>query len=239
MRLFGLLFLSIAITASPARSQDGTRGLDVKYVRDSEEYATLTRMVYRSASAAVEAAARTVSAGRWAVVLDVDETSLDNSYYMVERAAYGMVYTEESWAAWTRQRVATRVPGVAEFITVVRRLGGHVAWITNRNAAAADDTRANLQSTGLWHDDDRLCVLTERAYTKAVRRAEVMSGTGSCAWPGQRLTVLAYLGDQMGDFPAAGEPDPDAGRDTAFGARYFLLPNPMYGSWAARVTRRP
>ena len=46
------------------------------------------------------------------------------------------------------------------------------------------------------------------------------------------------MGDQMGDFPAAGESDPDAGNDAAFGVRYFLLPNPMYGAWVSRRTRR-
>lgn len=65
-----------------------------------------------------------------------------------------------------------------------------------------------------------------------------MAGAGACAWQGQRMTVLVYVGDQLTDFPASGEADPDAGNDAAFGVRYFLLPNPMYGAWERRVTRR-
>jgi predicted secreted acid phosphatase len=42
----------------------------------------------------------------------------------------------------------------------------------------------------------------------------------------------------MGDFPSAGESDPDAGKKDAFGRRYFILPNPMYGQWTSRVTRQ-
>lgn len=234
------LILSVAAAAPLAAQQapEATQGLDVKWYRDSEEFAVLTRQVYRAGAMAVEAAARQAPRGSWAVVLDIDETTLDNSFYMLERAAYGIPFSQATWAQWTARRAATRIPGVAEFIAAVRRLGGHVAWITNRAGTALEDTRANLQSTGLWSDDDRLCVLFEEGYTKAVRRGEVISGAGRCAWQGQRMTVLGYFGDQLGDFPQAGEGDPDAGRDTAFGTRFFLLPNPMYGSWASRVTRR-
>jgi hypothetical protein len=42
----------------------------------------------------------------------------------------------------------------------------------------------------------------------------------------------------MGDFPADGEPFPGAGEDSAFGTRFFMLPNPMYGPWSRSVTRR-
>ena len=92
---------------------------------------------------------------------------------------------------------------------------------------------------GLWQDDDRLCLFTgEPQDTKAARRAQVAGGSGRCAWEGTPLTILAFLGDQMTDFPQAGESDPDAGNDAAFGVRCFLLPQPMYGAWTTRVTRR-
>lgn len=232
-----MLSLLIASISAPAAAQQATRGLEVKYVRESEEYATLTRQVYRAATQAVETAARQSPQGRWAVVLDVDETSLDNSLYQLEIQAYGQPFTDATWLPFVARRVSVPVPGVLDFITAVRRLGGHVAWITNRPESAREDTRANMASTGLWNDDDRLCLLSDTAYTKRVRRAEVAGGAGRCGW-GQPLPVLVFLGDQMGDFPATGEGDTDAGRDAAFGVRYFLLPNPMYGAWERRVTRR-
>ncbi len=214
--------------------------LAVKWVRDSEEYATITRQIYRQAGRAVEAAARQVPRGRpWAVVLDVDETALDNSVYQLERAAYDLPFEAASWNAWTMRAEAGVVPGVQEFIAAARRLGGRVAWITNRAAVSTDVTRANLERFGLYDAADRLCLLTaDTAYTKAVRRREVATGAGACGWAGERVTVLVFVGDQLGDFPAAGEDDPDAGADAAFGTRYFLLPDPMYGSWERRVTRR-
>jgi predicted secreted acid phosphatase len=53
------------------------------------------------------------------------------------------------------------------------------------------------------------------------------------------MAVVAFVGDQMGDFPAPDEDIPETGDEGAFGRTCFLLPNPMYGDWTARVTRWP
>ena len=212
--------------------------LEIKWVRDSAEYVALVRQVYRQAALAVRDAVDRRGPGRaWGVVLDVDETALDNSVYQLERAAYGKPFDDESWNAFVRRVQSPAVPGAAGFVGAVRAAGGHVAWISNRDDVTREETRRNLASVGLWSDDDRLCLFTEKAYTKAVRRREVSTGSGACSWPGRPVEALAYVGDQLGDFPAAGEDLPDAGRDEALGTRFFLLPDPMYGSWTTRVTR--
>jgi 5'-nucleotidase (lipoprotein e(P4) family) len=209
----------------------------IKYMRDSEEYAALSRQVYRLAAEAVARRAAGLASGSWAVVLDVDETALDNSAYQLDRAAYGLPFENASWNAWVMRREAGAVPGVVEFIAGVRRLGGRVAWITNRDAVVAEATRGNLRSTGLLADTDRVCP-QEPQRTKAVRRAELVAGNGGCAWAGMPVHVLAFVGDQMGDFPAPDEHIADTGTDDAFGRTCFLLPNSMYGEWASKVTRR-
>jgi 5'-nucleotidase (lipoprotein e(P4) family) len=210
--------------------------LGIKYMRDSEEYATLARQVYRTAG---EAVTRTKQKrqGQWAVVLDVDETTLDNSTYQLERAAYGLPYDEGSWGAWVARREAPAVPGVIGFLEVVRRSGGHVAWITNRSASLAGPTRDNLKALGVWTDDDRLCPPKNERDPKATRRREVMTGTGDCSWRGTPMSIVAFIGDQLGDFPTAAERIPDTGTDAAFGSTCFLVPNSMYGAWATQVTR--
>ena len=214
-------------------------GLEIKWMRDSEEYAAIARQLYRNAERAVTDAARRQPRGSaWAVVLDMDETALDNSAHQLERLAYRVPFDSSEWNAWTRRVEAGAVPGVADFIAAVRRLGGHVAWISNRVESVREATRVNLAARGLWNDDDRLCLEPEPASRKTARRAEVASGSGRCSWNGTAMTVLAFVGDQMSDFPQTGEQDPDAGRDEAFGVRYFLLPNAMYGAWVTRVTRR-
>jgi 5'-nucleotidase (lipoprotein e(P4) family) len=94
--------------------------LGIKYVRDSEEYAALTRQVYRLASDAVQRSSQTASNRRWAVVMDIDETALDNSTYQLDRASYGLPFDDASWNAWVLRRAAAAIPGVVPFIAAVR-----------------------------------------------------------------------------------------------------------------------
>ena len=214
--------------------------LGIKYMRDSEEYATLARQVYRLAGDAVTRLAKDNAARPWAVVLDIDETTLDNSTYQLERAAYGgPSFEDKSWSAWIERREAPPIPGVVGFVALVRKAGGHVAFVTNRNVALMDATRANLRAIGVWNDDDRLCGQKNPQHTKAERRHEVMTGQGECAWPGRATRPMVFVGDQMGDFPIATEQIPETGTDEAFGKTCFLLPNSMYGLWTTNVTRMP
>lgn len=240
--VLSLIALLSLVTGSAAAQEYG-QGLQVKYVRDSEEYAALVRQVYRVAAARLPEAVRQLPRGSaWAVVLDVDETALDNSTYELERATYGIPFNDPSWNAWVERREAGAVPGVGEFIRAVRAAGGRVAWITNRDEAVREATRANMAAHGIWTERDLLCLqrAADTAYTKVRRRAELESGAGDCAWAGVRPRIVAFVGDAMGDFPAADEPIAAGGPagDEAFGTRYFLLPNPMYGRWTTRVTRR-
>jgi 5'-nucleotidase (lipoprotein e(P4) family) len=226
----------ICWTATHAQ-QTAVHELGIKYMRDSEEYATLTRQVYRLAAEAVTRAASSAAGRRWAVVLDIDETTLDNSIYQLERATYGLQDEDKSWNAWVERREAPVIPGVVDFVASVRRSGGRVGWISNRGTTVVDATRENLKRFGLWNDDDRLCLQKTPQHTKAQRRHEIVTGTGECAWPSQPVQVIAFVGDQLGDFPAASEQIPQTGTDAAFGHVCFLLPNSMYGAWERSVTR--
>lgn len=238
VRLWSSVVVSAAALMMPA-GIIAAQGLDIRYVRDSDAYAVLTRQVYRSALQAVRSwVANNQASGPWAVVLDVDETTLDNSTYQLELGTYHKDYDEPSWNAWVARREAGVVPGVVEFVAAVRGLGGRVAWISNRYEVSREDTRVNLDAVGLWDDDDRLCLEGDPEYTKAHRRRDLAGGKGECAWGGTPITIAAFLGDQMEDFPAPGEPFPEAGEDSAFGTRFFMIPNPMYGPWSGRVTRR-
>lgn len=238
--LMALLLVSFAVTPPRLLAQTPANK-QVKYVRDAEEYAVLTRQVYRQALVAVTSAVRERTArmsGPWAVVLDIDESVLDNSTYELDRATYGLAFENVSWNAWVDRGEAGLVPGVVEFISGIRRQGGRVVFISNRDEAVRAATLGNLQRFSLWTENDKICLATDSTYPKRARRAELVEGRGNCSWNGTPVPVLAFVGDQMGDFPAAGESDADAGKDDAFGRRYFILPNPLYGSWTTRVTRQ-
>jgi 5'-nucleotidase (lipoprotein e(P4) family) len=230
-------------TCSP-RPPEATRSLEVKYVRDSAEYATLCRQVYRAATTAVTARH---GAGAWGVILDVDETTLDNSVFQLDRVTYGLTYDDASWAAWVQRAEAGSVPGVKDFLDAVRAAGGKVVFITDRFTEYVSPdgkkidmlaaTRENLVHNELMKASDLLCLKTAPTDTKANRRAAVAGGSGACSWSGTKVDVVAFIGDQLGDFPQSGEAFPGSGMDAEFGHSFFLLPDPMYGKWTNGVTR--
>jgi 5'-nucleotidase (lipoprotein e(P4) family) len=221
----------LPLAAATARAQTGHP--EIKWVRDSREYATLARQTFVLALTAVEREARAVPRGTaWAVVMDVDETVLDNSVYQLERAAYAQPFDTASWNAWVRRAEAGAVPGAREFIAAVRAAGGRLALVSGREESTVEATRRNLAALGMTQEGDLVCLRDAAATrTKRTRRTEIRTGSGPCAWE-TPVRIVTYVGDAMGDFPDADE------EPGAFGVRYFLLPNPMYGTWEREVTRR-
>lgn len=238
--LLSLFLSTIALAEAPTAPAFGhgaaPSGQQLKWMRDSIEYQKLTQQTYRQAAQAMLAEAKKAKKKGWAVILDVDETALDNSTYQLERLAYGVGFELGSWGAWCERRQAAAIPGAREFVTAAREAGGTVVFISNRDDSTTTATRENLAAEGLWADGDVLCLskADDKAYNKVARRGEVRAGSGACS-TGKALTPLVYLGDNIGDFPEVGEEAVDW--DAQFGVRYFVLPNPLYGGWERGVTR--
>ena len=58
-----------------------------------------------------------------AVVIDLDETVLDNSQYQVERSRRWLAFYSESWSKWVQRREAGLVPAPKGFLNRARELG--------------------------------------------------------------------------------------------------------------------
>jgi 5'-nucleotidase (lipoprotein e(P4) family) len=202
----------------------------IRWVRESAEYHAALIQVYRLATARVEQAAATRPASSWAVILDADETVINNSTYQLERARIGLGFTPDSWNAWVKRREATPLPGAAAFLARVRALGGRIAIVTNRLQSECDDTRAVFDAHRLVFDV-MLCRPADAPSDKNPRFEAVAAGAtaaGSTA-----LDVVAFVGDNILDFPRMSQAVSKQGAPafTEFGVRFFLVPNPMYGSW--------
>lgn len=217
----------LALLLTTAFADEG-ENLGLKWTRDSIEQQVLTTSVYQAATQALPKKLK----GK-AVVLDVDETVLDNSTYQLERVTYEQSYESASWHAWCERRRAAAVTGAAAFLDEVRKRGGKVAFVTNRKVAVTEATADNLRAEGLMSEGDVLC-LRDADSDKTPRRNAIRTGEGACSF-GAPVEVAMYFGDTITDFPAAGEEDVDW--TAQFGVRYFVLPNPMYGEWTEAVTR--
>ena len=216
---------AVAPAPAPFRAPEA-----IRWSRDSAEHRALFLQVYRAATAHVEREAASRAAGSWAVVLDADETVIDNSLYQLERAQAGKPFDAESWRAWCARREATPLPGAAAFLSRVRALGGRIAIVTNRTVAECPDTEAVFLAHGLAYDV-MLCKPDEGPSDKNPRFEAVARGTTPAGLP--PLDVVAVVGDNIQDFPGQSQAIRKQGDEAfaPFGARFFVLPNPMYGSW--------
>ena len=193
---------------------------DIRWVRQSGEYKELCKQVFQQAWYQVKKQADL--GGKLAVVVDLDETILDNSLYQVDRWGKGLGFTQESWSEWVNQKEAGLVPGAKVFLEKARNIGVTVVFMSNRMHHNLQPTIENLKGLRVWQKEDLFLLRENKQDTKEIRRKEVLEGTGRMKKVGP-LKVLAYLGDQIGDFPnKSGE---------VFGVSQFLLPNPTYGKW--------
>lgn len=219
--------------STAAAEAEGTQGLratppGIHWVRTAAEHRLIYEITYQQAWQVI--APRTAEIeGPWGVIIDADETLLDNSTYQLRRAQAGLGYTNESWNDWVREEAALALPGAGEFTRRIRESGGIVAVVTNRDDEVCEPTRRNLTAVGIAFDIV-LCRMPGPS-DKAERFAAVENGTTPIGLP--PLTVVAWLGDNVGDFPGGAQTlrsTPVAELDN-FGVRYFVFPNPMYGSW--------
>lgn len=239
MKTYRQLFVVIVIfftLSLEAQTPPANLPPDVHWVRYSVEYPAICIQTYRWAWETVKAQADTVE-GDWAVILDIDETVLDNSRYQEILFETGEKYPY-FWDDWVRQEECPPVPGVKTFLDSVHTLGehAHVVFITNRKIHLEEATLNNLRKVGLWREGDVLLCRRDKSDTKILRRKEVREGTGRCEGMGKRK-ILALIGDQLADvmeYPTPGtvlENKTQILKSPDWGTRYFLLPNPMYGYW--------
>ena len=244
----GILFFALALgacapavasapqTQTPAAARPSTLVLprETHWFRNSAEYRAIALGTFRSAGARLTQLVQARRPGTWAVILDADETVLDNSEYQKRLAETGGTYSDASWNAWVRERAAPAIPGAVEFFTTVRRLGGRIAIVTNRDTEVCADTRENLIRLGLT-SDVVLCRVN-RVSDKNPRYDAITDGTATPGIPA--VEVVMWVGDNIQDFPhmsQAARTDP--GLLAPFGDRWFMLPNPMYGSFEGNPHR--
>ena len=221
----------------------------VLWVQRAEEYKASAEQTYRAAADRLDSA---LKAPNWdalvpeergndatglkpAVVLDLDETVLDNSPYQARLVRDGKEYDEMSWDQWVAEKKARPVPGVVDFARAANEKGVTLLYISNRAVHLKDATLANLRAVGLPVADDSVFL----GLGTVVPGCEQAGSEKNCRrrLAGQKYRVLMQFGDQMGDFVEVTANTRD-GRAALleqyhdwFGERWWMLPNPTYGGW--------
>ena len=174
-----------------------------------------------------------------AIIVDADETFINNEPYQARAIRDGRGYTTESWIAWVNEANAKALPGAVEFARYVASRGATIFYVTNRDYPDEfEATVANLRAQGFPVADDASNVLLRgapvaSAREKGERRRHV----------GRSHRVLLMLGDNLGDFldginvGVAERRALMAPYAAWWGQRWFMLPNPSYGSWETAVLK--
>lgn len=212
------------------------------WIQTAAEYEALTRMAYKAAEKqlprALEDSIWTASLEQGvsysalppAIILDIDETVLDNSFYEARSIQDGTSFDPVSWNQWVREMKAAAIPGSLEFIKKADGMGVSIFYITNREAEVEQYTEQNLTDLGY-----------------PVSEGSVMSNGGEPNWTSakterrkwvaERYRIMMLFGDDLNDFLPARNSSVQE-RDSLveehankWSEKWFILPNPNYGSW--------
>jgi 5'-nucleotidase (lipoprotein e(P4) family) len=167
---------------------------------------------------------------RRAIIVDLDETILDNSRYE------GMLLQQKKnypagWTEWINRAEATAIPGSLEFLKYASARGVRVFYVTNRKQIEKEGTARNLKALNFPEvNDQTLLVRTDpKTDSKEPRRQSINS----------KYHVVLLMGDDLNDFAevfeksrtVASRIDATEQNRSQFGAHFIVLPDPMYGSW--------
>jgi 5'-nucleotidase (lipoprotein e(P4) family) len=167
-----------------------------------------------------------------AVVVDVDETILDNSPHQAELVKNRMPFSNVIWTAWVNRRAAKPIPGAVGFLSYANKKGARVFYVTNRSEAEKQGTIDNLKQARFPDVSDETVMVRATDSSKEARRQTIA----------QKYRIVLLMGDNLNDLSNVFERKTVADRFAEvdktremFGRKYIVLPNAMYGDWESAI----
>lgn len=201
--------------------------LSTIWFQKSGEVKALQYQAFNLAKSRLDQALKRRHKKPYAIVVDVDETVLDNSPFqgrnILKKESYPV-----GWSEWVAKAQAKPIAGALEFLNYAQNQKRvDVFYVTNRKSDGFDATYTNLLEAGFPVNKDRILVRTAES-SKEVRRSQIL----------ETHDILLLIGDNLGDFASFFEFDDYSQRNlavdknkTMFGDKFIVLPNPMYGDW--------
>ena len=251
LKLIFLLLITLSWEYSYASEKDKSFQeqsiLSVLYVQTSTEFAANNIQTFNNASKALDMALKDKT---WtaaleqkdsfvskdpAIIIDVDETVLDNSSFQSRTILSGLSYPN-GWAKWVNESMATAVEGVYEFLHYANENDVKIFYVTNRLESFREPTIRNLKSLGLPFDDNLNSLIMredENVRDKTKRRKNIA----------EDYRIVLLLGDQLTDFISTKEAyvyHSDRKKlankySDMWGSKWFMITNPTYGRWELSI----
>ncbi len=247
------LFLLITITYGYSYASEEDKSfqeqsmLSVLYVQTSTEFAANNIQTFNNASKALDIALQdktwtaaleqknNFSSKKPAIIVDVDETVLDNSSFQSRTILSGLSYPN-GWAKWVNESNASAVEGAYEFLHYANDSDVKIFYVTNRLESFREPTIKNLKRLGLPFDDNKNTLLMrvdENVRDKTERRKYIADD----------YRIVLLVGDQLTDFISTKEAyvfHSDRKKlakkySDMWGSKWFMITNPTYGRWELSI----
>lgn len=242
--VFSTYFVTVSTTAQPAVQTSPTADTEyqvgaVLFMQKAAEYRALCFQAFNWAQLTLEMDDKTrkklPKAERKkprAVVVDIDETVLDNSPAQAVQVKNRLPFIQSNWTNWVMMRRAKPIPGAVDFLKYASAKGVRVFYISNRIEVEKQATIENLKAVGFPDVSDETVLVRTTESSKKARRAVVTD----------KHRIVLLLGDNLDDFSEIFERKPVAERfaevDAAralWGRQFIVLPNAMYGTWESAI----
>jgi hypothetical protein len=197
-------------------------------------YAKQVAQVVSGAEGFLSAQTHKADNGKKAILLDVDDTSLNTYNYEI---ASNFAYNPTANGTFVTQQQFPAVPGMPELTQQAAAEGYAVFYLTGRGEAQEAATLGNLTDDGVGVDADFVAptdvapgvdgLFTKPAPANYPSYLKAACGTAACSTVQYKSATRAYIESQGYEIIANfGDQQSDLTGGHAF--RTFKLPNPMY-----------
>ena len=222
---------SITLTYEELSAREGV--MATNWYQTSGEARALYLQGYNIATERLKDYLKTPHNKPYSIVLDLDETVLDNSPYQAENILRGAAYNSKTWDEWVNMKKAKAVPGAKEFLQFADKNGVKIYYISDRAESQLEATIENLKAEGIpvQAEDSVLLKSKEDKSGKVNRREYVKNHT----------QLIMLFGDNLSDFEVFSSKSIEERNSRVeelaeeFGDRFIIFPNPMYGAFESAI----
>jgi 5'-nucleotidase (lipoprotein e(P4) family) len=178
-----------------------------------------------------------------AIIFDLDETLLDNSAYQAFQIKNRELYEDARWETWVKSEEALAIAGASEFVKDASKVA-RIYYVTNRQCRhpvdkvkdplklRADcpqllDTMSRMEKLGFPKANDRSAFYLKGMYAELQSKEAIRQKIAG------KHRIAMLVGDNLTDFVESQEiyAENESRFAPLWGKRWFIVPNPVYGSW--------
>lgn len=223
------IFFFVAWQAEKSRNEHMV--LALVWYQTSAEARALWYQSYNIARMMVDRSLGEKSTKPRALIVDIDETILDNSPYNAKQIFSNEMYPT-GWREWVELAKAEAIPGAVEVLNYAESKGVHIFYISNRKLEEQPATIKNLSAQGFPKVIEERFLLQDKESSKESRRQKLA----------EKYNIILLMGDNLNDFSDVFEKKSVTDRSAAvdklkeeWGRRFIVLPNPFYGDWEGAI----